>query len=108
MLGLRVGVMEQQLSLPPSSQQQQLMADEPSGHFPSMPVSFSSVSVKVLGRTGELSLSAPSGLSASPPSSCPLCSIQKPAVIPICLLNMLLSSHLFARVASPSYTRPET
>lgn len=100
--------MEQQLPLPPFSQQQQLMVDELSRHVPSMPGSFSSVSVKVLGRTGELLLSAPARLSASPPSSCPLCSIRKLAVIPIRPLNTLLSSQLFARVATPSSTRPET
>lgn len=71
-LDLWVGVMEWQLPLVPSSQQQ-LMMDELSHHVPSTPVSFSPVSVKVLGRTGELSLSVPADLSASPPSSCPLC-----------------------------------
>lgn len=61
-----------QLPLAPSSQQQFVM-DELSHHVP--------VIVKVLGGTGELSLSVPADLSASPPSSCPLCSRWKPAVI---------------------------
>lgn len=87
-LGLWVGLMERQLLLAPSSQQL-LMMNERSCPCPSTPVSFSPVSVKMLGGTGELWLSAPAALSASPPSSCPLCSHRKPAVTPICLLDML-------------------